>query len=300
MAEVTQRLIEWGAGDQRALEQLMPVIYRELHQMARRYMAGEKPGHTLQASALVNEAYLKLIDVTRVDWQNRAHFFGVSAQLMRRILVDFARRKHFQKRGGGAQQVTFHEEMIAGGLSSDVIAVDEALKALEAIDSRKVRVVEMRFFAGLSTEETAEALKISTDTVTRDWKFAKAWLQRELKRGTPQMTPERWRQSKTYDRLSDQLSGHEVRTALEMAWDTLKNGALLTQAEKSGFSVLITSDKGIKEQQSMKGRLIAVVIIRAPNNRLETHLTMISEIAQVVAVLQPGQVIEVFHSEMKP
>ena len=186
MAEVTQQvtqlLLEWGGGDQHALDKLMPVIYRELHRMARRYMAGEKAGHTLQASALVNEAYLRLIDVTRVEWQNRAHFFAVSAQMMRRVLVDFARRKQYQKRGGGLRHVTFHEEMIAGGLTNDVVAVDEALKALEAIDARKVRVVEMRFFAGLSTEETAQALKISTDTVTRDWKLAKAWLQRELKR----------------------------------------------------------------------------------------------------------------------
>jgi len=183
MAEVTKLLLDWRAGDHQALEQLMPVIYRELHRMARRYMAGERPGHTLQASALVNEAYLKLVDVTQIQWQNRAHFFGVSAQLMRRILVDFARRKHYQKRGGDANRITLNEELIAvAGSDNYLVALDDALKALEAIDPRKVRVVEMRFFVGLSNEETAEALNISSDTVMRDWKFAKAWLRRELNR----------------------------------------------------------------------------------------------------------------------
>jgi RNA polymerase sigma factor (TIGR02999 family) len=183
MAEVTQLLLAWGSGDGEALEKLMPVIYRELHRMARRYMAGERPGHTLQASALVNEAYLRLIDVTRVEWKNRAHFFGVSAQMMRHILVDFARRKKYQKRGAGARQVTLNEELVPAGKADDLPAIDDALKALENIDPRKVRIVEMRFFAGLSVEETAEALNISPETVMRDWKFAKAWLSRELKKG---------------------------------------------------------------------------------------------------------------------
>ena len=184
MAEVTQLLLAWGEGDKQALEELMPVVYRELHRLARRYMAGERIQHTLQASALVNEAYLKLIDVDRVQWQNRAHFFGVSAQLMRRILVDFARSRHYQKRGGGARQVTLNEELIPSPSARDLPAIDDALKALEAIDPRKARVVEMRFFGGLSVEETAEAMNVSSETVMRDWKFAKAWLQRELKKST--------------------------------------------------------------------------------------------------------------------
>jgi len=182
MAEVTQLLLAWGDGDKQALEELMPVVYRELHRLARRYMAGERIEHTLQASALVNEAYLKLIDVERVQWQNRAHFFGVSAQLMRRILVDFARSRHYQKRGGGARQVTLNEELIPSAGKRDLAAIDDALKALETIDPRKARVVEMRFFGGLSVEETAEAMNVSPETVMRDWKFAKAWLQRELKK----------------------------------------------------------------------------------------------------------------------
>jgi RNA polymerase sigma factor (TIGR02999 family) len=183
MAEVTQLLLAWSDGDKQALEALMPIVYRELHRLARRYMAGERVQHTLQASALVNEAYLKLIDVERVQWQNRAHFFGVSAQMMRRILVDFARSRQYQKRGGGARQVTLNEELIpSSGNTNDLAALDDALKSLESIDPRKVRVVEMRFFAGLSVEETGEAMQVSPETVMRDWKFAKAWLQRELKK----------------------------------------------------------------------------------------------------------------------
>ena len=171
----------WGAGDDKALEQLLPLVHRELHHLARRYMAGERPGHTLQASALVNEAYLKLVDNRRVQWQNRAHFFGVSAQLMRRILVDFARRRHYLKRGGGARQVTLNEELVVSAeQSKNLVAIDDALKALEAVDARKARVVELRFFGGLSIEEAAEALKVSPDTVLRDWSFAKAWLHGEL------------------------------------------------------------------------------------------------------------------------
>ncbi len=180
-AEVTKLLLAWGAGDEKALQQLLPVVYAELHGLARRYMAKEHPGHTLQASALVNEAYLKLVDNRRVQWQNRAQFFGMSAQLMRRILVDSARRRHYLKRGGGALEVTLHEELaICGRESKDVIAIDDALKALETVAARKAQVVEMRFFAGLSVAETAQALNVSEDTVLRDWKLAKAWLYKEL------------------------------------------------------------------------------------------------------------------------
>jgi RNA polymerase sigma factor (TIGR02999 family) len=143
-------------------------------------MRQERPQHTLQASALVNEAYLRLVDVRRIQWQDRAHFFAMSAKLMRRILVDFARSRDYEKRGGGAPLVTLHEEFVAASKNNDVAAIDEALQTLEALDSRKARVVEMRFFAGLTVEETAEALNISPETVMRDWKFAKAWLHHEL------------------------------------------------------------------------------------------------------------------------
>jgi RNA polymerase sigma factor (TIGR02999 family) len=180
--EVTQLLLAWGAGDEAALEQLVPVVYRELRGMARRYMAAERPNHTLQASALVNEAYLKLVDVRQMQWQNRAHFFGVCAQMMRRILVDFARRQRFLKRGGGARPVTFEERMvIPDAKTTNLPALDDALNALAAIAPRKVRVVELRFFAGLSVDETAEVLKVSPDTVVRDWRMAKVWLHRELR-----------------------------------------------------------------------------------------------------------------------
>jgi RNA polymerase sigma factor (TIGR02999 family) len=185
-AEVTELLLAWNAGNEQALEQLLPLVHRELHHLARRYMAQERIGHTLQASALVNEAYLKLVDNRRVKWQNRAHFFGVSAQLMRRILVDFARSRHHLKRGGGARQVTLHEELVVSRKESkDLVAIDDALKALEGIDPRKARVVEMRFFGGLSVEETAEALSVSQETVQRDWRLAKAWLHAELTKGEP-------------------------------------------------------------------------------------------------------------------
>jgi RNA polymerase sigma factor (TIGR02999 family) len=185
-AEVTKLLLAWGAGDEKALQELLPVVYAELHQQAKRYMAREHPGHTLQASALVNEAYLKLVDNRRVQWQNRAQFFGVSAQLMRRILVDAARRRNYLKRGGGALQVTLHEELaISGRESKDLVAIDDALKALETVDARKAQIVEMRFFAGLSVEETAQALHVSEETVLRDWKLAKAWLYKELNKGAP-------------------------------------------------------------------------------------------------------------------
>jgi RNA polymerase sigma factor (TIGR02999 family) len=180
--EVTRLLLAWRAGDEAALEQLVPVVYGELRRMARRYMAAERPDHTLQASALINEAYLKLVDVRRIQWQNRAQFFGVCAQLMRRILVDFARRQRYLKRGGGERPVMFEENMVIPGVqTTNLPALDDALNALAAISPRKVRVVELRFFAGLSVEETAEVLKVSPDTVVRDWRMAKVWLHRELR-----------------------------------------------------------------------------------------------------------------------
>ena len=183
--DVTALLLAWRGGDEQALNELMPVVHKELHRLARHYMSRERPDHTLQASALVNEAYLKLVDNRRAHWENRAHFFGVSAQLMRRILVDFARRRNYEKRGGGAvNEVTLNEELAVPGKGpADVVAIDDALKDLEALDARKARVVELRFFGGLSVEETAEVLKISTDTVLRDWKFAKAWLHGQITRG---------------------------------------------------------------------------------------------------------------------
>lgn len=170
----------WSDGDQSALDRLTPIVYDELHRLARRYMKRERPGHSLQTTALVNEAYMRLVDYERMHWQDRAHFFAVSSQLMRRILVDHARR-HNLKRGGGVQYVTLEEAIIVGGdLGPDMVALDDALNALAQIDPRKVQVVEMRFFGGLSVEETAEVLKVSTITVKRDWRAARAWLYREL------------------------------------------------------------------------------------------------------------------------
>lgn len=178
---VTKLLLAWGGGDDAALRELLPLVHEELHRLARRYMYGERAGHTLQTTALVNEAYLRLIDSRRVCWQNRAHFFAISAQLMRRILVDFARSRRYQKRGGEAQKVTFDEALIMSPpRGRDVILLDDALNALAATDARKSRVVELRFFGGLSAEETAEVLKVSPDTVLRDWRLAKAWLAREM------------------------------------------------------------------------------------------------------------------------
>jgi len=179
--EVTQLLLAWSHGDQAALEQLTPLVYAELHRLAKRYLGGERRGHTLQTTALVNEAYLRLIDWKNVEWQNRAHFFGVSAQLMRRILVDFARSRHYAKRGGEAEQVSLAEaSMVAQGRSTALVALDDALQALAALDPRQSQVVELRFFGGLSLEETAEVLKVSPATVRRDWSLAQAWLHREL------------------------------------------------------------------------------------------------------------------------
>jgi RNA polymerase sigma-70 factor, ECF subfamily len=181
--DVSKLLRAWRDGDQSALERLTPIVYRELHRLARRYMQRERPGHSLQTTALVNEAYVRLVDYKRMQWQNRAHFFAVSAQLMRRILVDHARR-HNLKRGGGVQHVLLDEAAIVGGdRGADFVALDDALDRLTRFDLRKVQVVEMRFFGGLSVEETAEVLKTSPVTVMRDWSTARAWLYRELSGG---------------------------------------------------------------------------------------------------------------------
>jgi RNA polymerase sigma factor (TIGR02999 family) len=179
--EVTRLLQAWGQGDDAALAQIIPIVYRELRKIAHRYMAGERQGHTLQTTALVNEAYLKLVDSRQVNWQNRAHFFAISAQLMRRILVDFARSRGYQKRGGGAQPACLDEKCtLSQERGRNVLALDDALTALAEVDPRKSKVVELRFFGGLSLEDTAEVLKVCPDTVLRDWRMAKAWLGREL------------------------------------------------------------------------------------------------------------------------
>jgi RNA polymerase sigma-70 factor (ECF subfamily) len=178
---VTELLLAWSEGDSSALDQLAPLVYQELHRLARYYMGQERPGHTLQATALVNEAYLRMVDVNRMRWQNRAHFFAVSAQMMRRILVEFARRRHRDKRGGDLPRVTLDEAMgVSADQETDLVALDDALGTLAAMDPRLGQVVELRFFGGLSVEETAEVLKVSAETVMRDWKTAKAWLLREL------------------------------------------------------------------------------------------------------------------------
>jgi RNA polymerase sigma-70 factor, ECF subfamily len=180
---ITRLLLDWRNGDQTALDRLMPLVYEELRRMANHYMRNERRGHTLQTSALVNEAYLRLVDHENIEWQNRAHFFGVAAQAMRRILVDHARTRNYQKRGGGAQQVSLDEAMtLAGDRAAELIALDDALRELAKMDERKSRVVELRYFGGLSLEETAEALSVSIPTVTRDWNTAKAWLMREISR----------------------------------------------------------------------------------------------------------------------
>jgi len=182
--DTSMLLRAWSGGDQSALDRLTPIVYRELHRLASRCMSRERTGHSLQTTALVNEAYLRLVDYKRMQWQNRAHFFAVSAQLMRRILVEHARR-HNLKRGGGVQHVSLEEAaIVGGGQDADMVALDDAMNALARIDPRKVQVVEMRFFGGLSVEETAEVLKISTVTVKRDWRAARAWLYRELTGGT--------------------------------------------------------------------------------------------------------------------
>jgi RNA polymerase sigma factor (TIGR02999 family) len=182
--EVSGLLRAWGDGDREALDKLTPIVYEELRRLARRYMRRERPGHSLQTTALVNEAYLRLVDYKGMQWQNRAHFFAVSARQMRRILVEHARR-HNLKRGRGVQHVSLDETAIVGSRrAADLVALDDAMKALARLDPRKVQVVEMRFFSGLSVEETAEVLKVSSVTVMRDWSTAKAWLYRELSGGT--------------------------------------------------------------------------------------------------------------------
>jgi len=182
--QITQLLVEWNNGDRVALEKLIPLVHAELHRIAHRHMAGERPGHILQTTALVNEAYMRLIDWKNVEWQNRAHFFGLAAQIMRHILVDFARAHAREKRGGGAVQVSLLQaDNIDSERSADLVALDDALQALEKLDQRQARVVELRFFGGLNQEETAEALKVSVGTVRRDWIMAEAWLYRELSEG---------------------------------------------------------------------------------------------------------------------
>lgn len=182
--QVTQLLLDWGNGDRAALDKLVPVVYQELRRLAAYYMRRERPGHTLQTSALVNEAYMRLVDYSQMRWQSRAHFFAVAAQAMRRILVEHARKRHFAKRGGGAVKVSFDEAAIVSQeQAADLVALDDALTSLEAMDERKARIVELRYIGGLNIEETAEVLAISPATVQREWRAAKAWLYREINEG---------------------------------------------------------------------------------------------------------------------
>jgi RNA polymerase sigma-70 factor (ECF subfamily) len=179
--DVTQLLIDWSNGSQDAVEHLFPLVYEELRRLAHRYMRRERPGHTLQTTAVVHEAYLRLIDQNHVQWQNRAHFFAIAAQMMRRILITHAQSHAYAKRGGGALKVSLDEAaVLSPARAGELIALDEALKSLAVIDVRRSQVVELRFFGGLSNEEIAEVLKISPNTVTRDWNVAKAWLYREM------------------------------------------------------------------------------------------------------------------------
>lgn len=181
---VTQLLIDWNGGDKNALEKLLPMIYQELHLLASRYLRRERPNHTIQATALVNEAYLRLIDQKQVQWQNRAHFFAIAAQMMRRILINYARDQHAAKRGGYTIKVSLNEAIgLANTQDLDLMALDEALDKLALTDSRKSRLIELWFFAGLTLEETAEVLDISLATAKRDWTLARAWLYRAIKKG---------------------------------------------------------------------------------------------------------------------
>jgi RNA polymerase sigma factor (TIGR02999 family) len=183
---VTELLRAWSEGDDGALERLVPLVEAELRRLARGYLGRERRGHTLQTTALVNEAFLRLTDARRVRWQDRAHFLGISARLMRRVLVDYARRRGFQKRGGGAQRVTLVEGLVASSDPAlDIVALDRALEALANVDVRKSRVIELRFFGGLTVEEAAEVLNVSPDTVKRDWRLAKLWLLRALEGEEP-------------------------------------------------------------------------------------------------------------------
>ena len=178
--DVTGLLRAWSGGDQNALQKLTPIVYTALRRLARRYMREERAGHTMQATALVNELYIRLVDVERVQWNDRAHFFAVSAQLMRRILVDRARRRN-QKRGGDVARVTLDEALVVDSRARNLVALDDAMTVLSRFDARKARVIELRFFGGLSVAETAEVLQVSEVTVIRDWNFARAWLHKELK-----------------------------------------------------------------------------------------------------------------------
>ena len=181
--QVTQLLQAWKEGEEGALDRLVPLVYQELHRLAQTYMAHERPGHILQTTALVNEAYLRLIETEQANWRNRAHFFAACSQVMRRILVDWARNRQALKRAGGVAPLQLEEALVvAAEPDVDIVALDDAIAALAALDARKAQVVEMRFFGGLSVEETAEVLHISVETVMRDWKFAKSWLRRELRK----------------------------------------------------------------------------------------------------------------------
>lgn len=181
--EITERLIAWGAGDRAALDQLLPAVYQELRRIAGNYLRQENPGHTLQPTALVHEAWLRLIDQTRVNWRNRAQFFGVAAQLMRRILVDHAKTKHREKRGGDAVKLSLDDAInLSSERAAELLALDDGLDELTRVDERKSRVVELRYFGGFSVEETAQILGVSPETVMRDWKLAKAWLYQQIRR----------------------------------------------------------------------------------------------------------------------
>ncbi|WP_234800882.1 sigma-70 family RNA polymerase sigma factor [Luteitalea pratensis] len=182
---MTALLMEWRGGAPGAVERLLPLVHGELRRLAKRHMAGERPDHVLQATALVNEVYLRLVDIRRVQWQDRAHFFAMAARLMRRVLVDYARAQQNQKRGGALRRLTFDENLaVTSDTPDDLIDIDDALRALAAQYERKSQVVELRFFGGMGVEETAEVLKVSPETVMRDWKFAKNWLLRELSRNS--------------------------------------------------------------------------------------------------------------------
>ena len=179
--QVTQLLVAWGGGDQAARDELMPLVYEELRRLAHQFIRRERPGHTLQTSALLNEAYLRLVDQKNIHWQDRAHFFGIAARLMRQVLVDYARKRGYAKRGGDAHRVALDEALIVSEeRAADVVALDDALKSLAEIDPRQSQIVELRFFGGLSIEETAEVLAVSPGTVMRDWTLAKAWLRRAV------------------------------------------------------------------------------------------------------------------------
>jgi len=182
--EVTQLLIDWSGGNQAALNKLLPLVESELHRLAHHYMKRERAGHTLQTTGLVNEAYLRLVGQKNISWQNRAHFFGIAARLMRQILVDYARRRQFAKRGGNALQVSFDQAaIVADETSVEMIALEDALNALAGFAPEQCRIVELRFFGGLTIEETAEVMKLSVDKVKRDWSMAKTWLYHEMKAG---------------------------------------------------------------------------------------------------------------------